>query len=83
MTQYPECVLARELGLCYSGVALVTDYDVGLEGVGGIEPVTMETVFRVLRENIEKVQRLLHRVVPTIPEARSCSCGDAVDPGAF
>jgi alpha,alpha-trehalase len=29
MTQYPEVVLARELGLCYSGIALVTDYDVG------------------------------------------------------
>ncbi|MGH3849776.1 MAG: S-methyl-5'-thioadenosine phosphorylase, partial [Pseudonocardiaceae bacterium] len=38
MTQYPEAVLARELNMCYSGVALVTDYDVGLEGVDGIEP---------------------------------------------
>lgn len=82
MTQYPECVLARELGLCYTGIALVTDYDVGLEGVEGIEPVTIETVFRVLRENIEKVQRLLTRAIPEIPEEASCGCGDGpVDPG--
>ena len=32
MTQYPEAWLARELELCYATVALVTDYDAGLEG---------------------------------------------------
>jgi 5'-methylthioadenosine phosphorylase len=84
MTQYPECVLARELGMCYSGVALVTDYDVGLEGIEGVEAVTMEVVFRVLAENIEKVQRLLARAIPAIPSERSCACGDsAVDPGTL
>ena len=83
MTQYPESVLARELGICYAGVALVTDYDVGLEGVEGIEAVTMETVFRVLRENIEKVQRLLERALPAVPSDRACGCGRAVDPGTL
>jgi 5'-methylthioadenosine phosphorylase len=84
MTQYPECVLARELGICYAGVALVTDYDVGLEGVEGIEPVTMDVVFSVLRENIEKVQRLLTRAIPAIPASRACPCGEAtVDPGTL
>ncbi len=42
MTQYPEAWLARELELCYANVSLVTDYDVGLEGVPGVEPVTAE-----------------------------------------
>jgi 5'-methylthioadenosine phosphorylase len=83
MTQYPECVLARELGICYAGVALVTDYDVGLEGMLGIEPVSMDVVFRVLRENVEKVQRLLARAIPDIPADRACDCGDAVDPGTL
>jgi 5'-methylthioadenosine phosphorylase len=82
MTQYPECVLARELGICYAGVALVTDYDVGLEGMEGIEPVTIDVVFQVLRENIEKVQRLIGRAIPAIPAEPSCGCGiGAVDPG--
>ena len=82
MTQYPECVLARELGICYSGVALVTDYDVGLEGQAGIEPVTMDVVFAVLRQNIEKVQRLLTSAIPAIPATPTCSCADgAIDPG--
>ncbi|HEX6597655.1 MAG TPA: S-methyl-5'-thioadenosine phosphorylase [Acidimicrobiales bacterium] len=82
MTQYPEAALARELGLCYSGLALVTDYDVGLAGVEGIEAVSMDLVLRVLRENVENVQRLLARAVPAVPVEPTCSCAEgAVDPG--
>ncbi len=82
MTQYPECVLARELGICYVGVALVTDYDVGLEGIAGIAPVSIEVVFRVLRENIERVQQLLRRAIGAIPAEPGCGCGaGVVDPG--
>ncbi|MEW6153966.1 MAG: S-methyl-5'-thioadenosine phosphorylase [Actinomycetota bacterium] len=82
MTQYPECVLARELGLCYAGIALVTDYDAGLAGIDGIEAVSMEVVFRVMRENVAKVQRVLTATLPAIPTERSCLCGDGtVDPG--
>jgi 5'-methylthioadenosine phosphorylase len=83
MTQYPEVVLARELGLCYSGIALVTDYDVGLEGVEGIEPVTMEVIFKVLAENVERVRRLLARAIPAVPTERGCACGQALDPGSL
>lgn len=32
MTQYPEAVLARELGMAYAAVGLVTDFDAGLAG---------------------------------------------------
>jgi len=83
MTQYPEAVLARELGMCYAGIALVTDYDAGLEGAEGAPPVTMETVFRVLADNVERVQRLLARVIPSLPAERSCACGPAADPGSL
>lgn len=81
MTQYPESALARELGMCYSAVALVTDYDAGLQGVGGVEAVTMEAIFAVLAENVERVQRLLARVVPAIPSEPGCACSiGAIDP---
>jgi 5'-methylthioadenosine phosphorylase len=83
MTQYPEAVLARELGMCYAGIALVTDYDAGLEGVDGMEAVTMEAVFRVLGQNVERVQRLLARALPRVPGARACGCGPALDPGSL
>ena len=66
MTQHPEVALCRELGMAYAGVALVTDFDSGLEGEPGVQPVTMEEVFRVLDENVALVRRVLLRAVPLI-----------------
>ncbi len=84
MTQYPEAALARELGICFCGIALVTDYDTGLEGVEGIEPVTMEAIFAMLDANIEKVRGVLTRMVGAIAGEPGCRCADgAVDPGTF
>ena len=56
MTGYPEAVLAAELGIRYASVALVTDYDAGVDGH---EPVTMEAVFAMMRANVSRVQQLL------------------------
>jgi 5'-methylthioadenosine phosphorylase len=53
MTGYPEAVLAAELGLRYAAVALVTDYDAGVDGH---EPVTMEHVFATMRANVARVR---------------------------
>lgn len=81
MTQYPEAYLARELGMCYTGIALVTDYDTGLEGEPGIEPVTMDEVFQFLGTNVEHVRSVLFELIPEIPEARTvCACGEALGP---
>ena len=69
MTQHPEAVLARELGLCYAAIALVTDYDVGVEGV---EPVTQEEVFGFFEANVERVRALLVRVLASVPTDLDC-----------
>ena len=81
MTQYPEAYLARELGLCYAAVALVTDYDTGLEGVDGIEPVTMDRVFQVLAQNVERTRALLFSAIPTLAADPSCGCAEALSSG--
>jgi 5'-methylthioadenosine phosphorylase len=83
MTQYPEAYLARELGMCYSGVALVTDYDTGAEADDSIVPVTMEDVFAVLRDNVERTRELLFRAIPLVPSPRGegCSCAEALSQG--
>ena len=47
MTAYPEGWLARELGLCYANVSLITDYDVGPRGRPGVDPVSHEAVVKV------------------------------------
>lgn len=62
MTQYPEAVLAAELALPYCGIALVTDYDAGIEGVHE-RAVTMEDVLAVMRANIERVRAVITSMV--------------------
>lgn len=79
MTQYPEVALAREMGICYLGVGLVTDYDVGLEGREDIKPVSSDEISRVFNTNIDNVKKFIVGLVPKIPEKRSCSCSKALD----
>jgi 5'-methylthioadenosine phosphorylase len=76
MTQHPAAVLARELALCYTAIALVTDLDAGVEGAGG---VTMEEVLRVFGANTDRLRALLHDVVAALPQDRECPCGSSLD----
>jgi 5'-methylthioadenosine phosphorylase len=82
MTQYPEAFLARELGVCYAGLALITDYDTGLEGVDGLAPVSFDAVMEVLRHNVERTRELLFAAIPAVPEVGAgCSCASALSAG--
>ena len=76
MTGHPEAVLARELAICYTAIALVTDLDAGVEGDHG---VTQEEVFRVFGENTERLRGLLFDVLAALPEDRDCACARALD----
>lgn len=78
MTGYPEAVLARELELCYSVIALVTDYDVGVVVKEKLPPVTTKEVLEVFKENNEKAQKLVKAIIQKLPEKRSCDCGEAL-----
>lgn len=73
MTGHPEAVLARELGLCYATIALVTDNDAG---VGHDDAVDQATVLAVMSQNIDRVKGLITRTVAALPGAvRDCACG--------
>jgi 5'-methylthioadenosine phosphorylase len=78
MTQYPEVALARELEMCYLNVALITDYDAGLEGHPDVKPVSVEDVERIFASNIAVVRDLILRLIPLIPTERDCACGSAL-----
>jgi len=75
MTQYPEAWLARELELCYAGLGLVTDWDVGLEGVPS---VTAEQAFAVFADNLDRLRALLFRAVPMIGPQPQDVCASAL-----
>jgi 5'-methylthioadenosine phosphorylase len=79
MTQYPEGYLARELEICYVNIALITDYDAGLEDDPTIKPVSHEEVLRVFSENNERLCRVLFSLIRRVPVGRDgCSCGVAL-----
>ncbi|GIF07118.1 S-methyl-5'-thioadenosine phosphorylase [Actinoplanes siamensis] len=75
MTGHPEAVLARELAVCYTAIALVTDLDAGVEGDHG---VTQEEVFEVFAENTARLREVLLDAVTGLPAERTCGCGDAL-----
>jgi 5'-methylthioadenosine phosphorylase len=75
MTQFPEVILARELELCFGTVALVTDYDVGVDDIA---PVTHEEVLKVFGENLSKLRDLLFAAIPAVPAERTCPCAEAL-----
>ena len=76
MTGHPEAVLARELGLCYTTIALVTDLDAGLtEGEG----VHQAEVFALFGEHVVRLRDLLYSVVGALPDERTCPCTRALD----
>ena len=66
MTQYPEAALAREAGIPYGAVALITDYDTGVDGEPGVEPVTQEQVFGFFEGNVHRVRDVLFTVIPRL-----------------
>jgi 5'-methylthioadenosine phosphorylase len=75
MTAYPEGMLARELELCYATIAMVTDYDVGVEGRPA---VTAAEVVRVFEENNARLRQLLFATIPKIGPQRDDVCSTAL-----
>ncbi|MGW4846380.1 S-methyl-5'-thioadenosine phosphorylase [Nocardia brasiliensis] len=69
MTGHPEAVLARELEMCYSAVALVTDLDAGLEEGAGVHAVD---VFAEFKRNLAPFKDLIRRSVAAVAETDTC-----------
>jgi len=74
MTNVTEAKLAREAGICYATVALVTDYDCWREEE---EAVTVEAVMEIMHKNVELAQRLVEKAAGRLTGARNCACADA------
>jgi 5'-methylthioadenosine phosphorylase len=75
MTAAPECFLAKEAEICYAVMAHVTDYDVWHISEA---PVSVEMVIKTLNQNTQVAQASIRRLVKSMPEERSCSCGKSL-----
>ena len=74
MTNVTEAKLAREAGICYSTLALVTDFDCWHIDE---EPVTLEAVLEIMHKNVEQAQKVIKELIPMLGSIEPCSCCDA------
>jgi 5'-methylthioadenosine phosphorylase len=75
MTNLTEAKLAREAEICYSTVAMITDYDCWHPEHAS---VTLEEIISNLNKNAENAQNVIREAVRAIPADRSCKCARAL-----
>ena len=75
MTNLQEAKLAREAEICYSTIALVTDYDCWHPQH---DAVTVTEVIENLKKNSENAQKIIRSAIKRLPIERSCKCGRAL-----
>jgi 5'-methylthioadenosine phosphorylase len=75
MTNLQEAKLAREAEICYTTIALVTDYDCWHEGH---DSVTVDMIIANLTQNAKTAQQIIATAVDTLPYERTCECASAL-----
>jgi len=75
MTNLTEAKLAREAEMCYSTIAMITDYDCWHPGH---ESVSISEILKVMNRNTENVQQVLREAMGGLTETRDCRCGSAL-----
>ncbi|KKS17939.1 MAG: Purine nucleoside phosphorylase [Parcubacteria group bacterium GW2011_GWC1_41_7] len=74
MTQYPEVVLAAEMGICYLNISIITDYDVGVYAKSKTSPVSIEQVLYNFKNNTETLKYFISKIIENIGGHDSCEC---------
>ncbi len=74
MTNLQEAKLAREAEICYSTLAMATDYDCWHISE---ETVTLEMIIGNLNKNAETAKKILKAAIPQIEPKRICACATA------
>lgn len=75
MTNLTEAKLAREAGICYATLAMVTDYDCWHPEH---DSVTAEMIIANLMQNVRDAQNIVRAAVAGFPEERHCGCREAL-----
>lgn len=75
MTNLQEAKLSREAEICYSTLAMVTDYDCWHEDE---DDVNGQAVMEVIQQNSATAQDVVRRAIRRLPEERTCDCATAL-----
>jgi len=70
MTNGTEAALARELGICYAVIGLVSDLAAGLQET----PPDLETHKHVVQDNLPKLRDLALATLAALPSEHGCPC---------
>lgn len=70
MTGVPEVVLAREAGICYMSICIVTNFAAGISS----EPLTEGEVSQLMEQTFPALRDFILRLVENIETARDCRC---------
>lgn len=81
MTGMPEAAIARELALCYTTIAVITDHDAGVDHATA---VSHTEVLKIFAANIDRLKVLLRQAIEQLPKTEpdadaTCSCRRALD----
>ena len=71
MSTVPECVLAREAGICYAVVCMSTDYDCWHSSE---QSVDIQMILKTFKKNAENVVKLFLKTIPKIKDNPECNC---------
>jgi 5'-methylthioadenosine phosphorylase len=75
MTGYPEVVLAKELGLCYASLCIVTNEACGMKTNGEL---SLSKITEQMERSSSIVKDIISRAAEKFPAQRSCSCGRSI-----
>ncbi len=78
MTNVTEAKLAREAELCYSTIALVTDYDCWHQEE---EAVTTDAIIAILNKNVDTSKKIIKEALSTVSTDSACGCHNALKGG--
>jgi len=76
MTGYPEVVLAREAGLCYASLCVVTNPAAGMGEEGSL---TISEITDLMKKSQEIVWEIVYQAAQRSPAERTCGCKYALD----
>ncbi len=74
MTSVPETVLAKERGMCYATVAMVTNFSSGMSA----NPLSHQEVLDEMAKNVHLVRKLFFEAIATLGTEQTCHCHSAI-----
>ena len=75
MTGLPEVTLARERGICYNSICIVSNYAAGISE----DELTIDEVFEMMTKMEADLLELIYNFIENVDDGSDCMCNHALD----